>query len=128
MNYVERYPFAIRIDAAAAAEKRALQIRAATPTEIATVRPLAEGTPALKQVAQPKTEASVDEPLPCPEDADETVRRVYGALIASEKTVTELARELTTTSADVLSALTELELFGVVACSVGQRYKLNLKK
>ena len=128
MQYVERYPFAIRIDAAAAAEKRALQIRAATPTELATAQPLAEGTPALKRVAQPKTEASEAKPLACPEDADEAVKRVYEALVASEKTVTELARELTMTSADVLSALTELELSGVVSCTAGQRYKLNSKK
>ncbi len=128
MQYVERYPFAIRIDAAAAAEKRALQIRAATPTELATAQPLAEGTPALKRVAQPKTEAGETKPLACPEDADEAVKRVYEALVASEKTVTELARELTMTSADVLSALTELELSGVVSCTAGQRYKLNSKK
>ncbi len=128
MQYAERYPFALRIDAAAAAEKRALQIRAATPAELVKARPLAEEPPAVMQVAQPKTDSCGKEPLSCPEDADEAVKQVYGALIASEKTVTELARELTMTSADVLSALTELELFGVVACTAGQRYKLNLKK
>ncbi len=128
IQYVERYPFAIRLDAAIAAEKRALQIRAATPTEPATAPPLTEAEPAVERVAQPTEEVRETQPPACPEDADEAVKRVYEALAASEKTVTELARELTMTSADVLSAMTELELFGVVSCTAGQRYKLNLKK
>lgn len=116
MNYVERYPFALHFDAALAAEKRALHIRRATPTEIAqtTVQEL----PAL-QVAQVR---DLSAPVPCPEEADETGKRVYKALTDTPQTVTEIARALALTSAEVLSALTELELYGAVACTAGQRY------
>jgi len=60
--------------------------------------------------------------VPCPEEADETGKRVYKALTGTPQTVTEIARALALTSAEVLSALTELELYGAVTCTAGQRY------
>ena len=122
INYVERYPFALHFDAASAAERRALKIRPVTPTEIASAEPLTESVSKTVQVAQMKRPCVKGDPIPCPEDVDVVVRQVYDALVVSEKTVSELARALTMTPADVLSALTELELYGVVTCTAGQRY------
>ncbi len=124
INYVERYPFAIRMDKAAQAERRALQIRATTSKELAAAKPIAEGTPAASQVAQANEASEETAYVPCPEDADEMLKQMYTQLAIAPKTVTELARELSMSSADVLSALTELELYGVVTCTAGQRYTL----
>lgn len=123
IRYVERYPFAIRIDAAADAERRALQVRRATPQELTEAAPIAESASAVQQVAQ-GDEAPAESYVPCPEDADDTQKRLYASLAAEPKTVTALARELAMTPADVLCALTELELFGTVTCSAGQQYRL----
>ncbi len=120
-NYVERYPFTIRMDAAADAERRALQVRRVAPGELAAV-PMTEASPAAQQVAQRAVQAvSV---APCPEDADETQQRIYALLRNNPQTVTALARELALMPGEALSALTELELFGVVTCGAGQRYEL----
>lgn len=124
IGYVERYPFAIRMDRAAQAEHRALQIREATPKELAAAKPIAEGTPAVQQVAQASEAPKDTVYVPCPADADETMRHLYESLADAPKTVTELARACSVSSADVLSALTELELYGVVTCTAGQRYEL----
>ncbi len=124
IGYVERYPFAIRMDRAAQAEHRALQIREVTPKELAAAKPLAEGAPATQQVAQVSKAPTDTAFVPCPADADETMRHLYESLAIDPKTVTELARACSMSSADVLSALTELELYGVVTCTAGQRYEL----
>lgn len=119
-GYLERYPFTIDIAAAAAAEKRAAQMRLVKPSAEHRPPQVSEEPPA-KQVAQPSV-------MPCPEGIDKTVERVYRSLCDRPRTVTELARELGMESADVLSALTELELFGVVSCEAGQRYACKLEK
>ncbi len=121
MDYLERYPFAIDIAAAAAAEKRAMEVPFEAPENAAVSHaPTAREPMVTRQVAQPCT----TEVVPCPVEADEAMRRVYASLKDEPKTVSELARALATEPSDVLSALTELELYGTVSCQAGQRYAL----
>lgn len=115
-EYLERYPFALDIAAAAAAERRA----SAKPAPAPALRTQHFEEPPRQAVAQPSAEEEAS--MGCPEDVGVIAKRVFASLGETPKTVSELARELETSSSEVLAALTELELFGAVSCQAGQRY------
>ena len=124
-EYLEQYPFTIRIDAAAAAERRALQVAVEEPAH--KHRPLYDENPSFRQVASPAVQE--DRCLSsCPDGIDDIGKRLYASLAKEPKTVSELAREQALDTSDVLSALTELELYGAVFCGAGQRYMCNFEK
>ncbi len=121
--YLSRYPFAVHVDKAAAAEARALSVRLADPFEPAA-EAVAESPAVTQRVAEPSAPSTM-QPAPCSDDVGEDVKRVYASLEQEPKTVTELARDLALTPSQVLSALTELELYGTVTCKAGQVYALS---
>ena len=73
-------------------------------------KPLSEETPE-------KTEE-----IPLPDGASETAKTVYAALSMSPKNLDDIAEEAALSPGAVLSALTELELFGTVQSYAGRQY------
>lgn len=123
VEYLPRYPFTVRIDRAADAEKRATAKVRARGKETSISELTVPSEPPTLKVAQPKKKPARF--VPCPASATEAMRQVYEALSDEPKGVSELARTLETAVPTVLSALTMLELQGAVRCEAGQRYALK---
>lgn len=123
MNYIEQYPFAVDIDAAATAERDALRRKPTRSADRKDDLSLPQEQAALK-VAQPPKEA---ERVPCPDTASPQQQQLYAALLNGPQNVTELARSLSLPPSTVLSLLSVMELRGVVTCTAGQCYSISLK-
>lgn len=85
-----------------------------------------------KDVSQPTTEPSPvpeeesGEPTPCPTYASPAAHTVYAALVGEKAlTMDELSIKIGLTSAEMFSALTELELYGCVDNQAGKRYSIS---
>lgn len=128
MEYIDRYPLVIDIQAAVAAEERAaakyrqeLADRKNGAPARAAVKIESPKVPVLK-VAQPDKAVKV---VPCPDGVSGDMKRIYDALTVGRRAASELARELDMPAATVLSSLTMMELRGIVTCEAGQRYALK---
>ncbi len=118
MMYIERYPFAVHIDRAVAAEERAeYAFRHGIKQQ-----PEETQTPVIKRVAQspPPPKAVV----PCPDTASEETKVLYHALAEEAQSASELSLRCGMPTPKVLSTLTVMELQGLVKCGAGQRYAL----
>ena len=60
-----------------------------------------------------------------PDYATENAKRLYGIITENPKTADEYVEETGLTVQDLLSAITELELYGVIAMHSGKRYGLK---
>lgn len=85
-----------------------------------------------KTVSEPTAEASPvpeeagGEPMPCPTYASPAAQTVYAALVGEKPlTMDELSIKIGLTSAEMFSALTELELYGCVDNQAGKRYAIS---
>ncbi len=123
VEYLPRYPFTIRIDRAADAEKRATAKVRSREADALLPEPSAPPEPPTLKVAQPKKQAISF--VPCPPSATDAMRQVYDALSDEPQGVSDLARSLGVAVSTVLSAVTMLELHGAVRCEAGQRYALK---
>ena len=66
------------------------------------------------------------EPAPCPTYASPAAQAVYAALVGEKPlTMDELSIKIGLTSAEMFSALTELELYGCVDNQAGKRYAIS---
>ena len=60
-----------------------------------------------------------------PDYATENAKKLYGIITENPKTADEYVDETGLTVQDLLSAITELELYGVIAMHSGKRYGLK---
>jgi DNA processing protein len=88
-------------------------------------KPIANDDPANKivaeQTAQPETNKP-PAPAKLPDGTSELTARVYAAFGAERMTVDELAAKTALTAGELLAALTELEIYGLVVCHPGRRF------
>lgn len=79
-----------------------------------------------KRTEKPKSKESAPTPatelVPLPDGASEAAGAVFAVLAASPKNLDDIAEEAALSPAAVLSALTELELFGAVQSFAGRQY------
>lgn len=121
MEYISLYPTAVDIAAAVKAEDRAETRFLRSQAEQPPMRPMTEEI-ALK-VAEPlPTKPTV---VALPDGADDITRTIYAALQSEAKTASELARETALPVTKILSAVTIMELKGLIACQPGHRYALR---
>lgn len=129
MEYIERYPLTIDIEAAIAAEERAARVyrheQQASRSERVPHPSRKAASAALKVAQPPINEETPPALVPCPAGVGADGKRIYDALAAQPQTVGELAIALSLSPATVLASLTIFELQGVVSCGAGQRYALN---
>ena len=113
-----RFSSVIDIEAGIEAE-----MRVERPSSVASSLPVGTQKETVRKetVELPKPPLETPPCIGCPDTAGETAKRLYHAL-TEEKAATDLAREIGLPLPAVLTALTELELYGVVVCGAGQRY------
>ncbi len=74
-----------------------------------------------KNLSSPPQETKTEE-IPLPDGATDTAKAVYAVLSATPKNLDDIADETALPPAAVLTALTELELFGTVQSFAGRQY------
>ena len=70
-------------------------------------------------------EVTIREKRPLPVDADETMVKIYGILSEVPIHVDEIAAQTQKNPAEVLTALSELEIMGFVSANAGRRFSIS---
>ena len=124
-EYLPTYAAAMDLAAAYTAEE---EFRAKAAEKEKTEHPIRRlfkkrtEKPKSKSSAQTSAAVPATELVPLPDGASETAGAVFAVLAASPKNLDDIAEEAALSPAAVLSALTELELFGAVQSFAGRQY------
>ncbi len=86
----------------------------------------AEASAVLPETKKMKNPAVSTEKAPLPEYASENAAKLYGIMTFDAKTADEYVIATGLTVAEVLSALTELEIYSLVSMQSGKRYGLKI--
>ncbi len=120
-DYAPLFPGMIDLQAAEEAQ------RAAEHRPLPKEKPKAAKKPRRKKAEKIETASTASmpplAPNACPAEASETAKRVFDALTADPQPVDTLGEVTALPMAQLLAALTELELFGCAANSAGGQYR-----
>ncbi|MBR2636007.1 MAG: DNA-processing protein DprA [Oscillospiraceae bacterium] len=94
------------------------------PSEPETAAPV-KPTAAKEQPVPQAEEVTIREKRPLPVDADETMVKIYGILSEIPIHVDEIAAQTQKNPAEVLTALSELEIMGFVSANAGRRFSIS---
>ena len=94
------------------------------PSEPETAAPV-KPTAAKEQPVPQAEEVTIREKRPLPADADETMVKIYGILSEIPIHVDEIAAQTQKNPAEVLTALSELEIMGFVSANAGRRFSIS---
>ncbi len=119
-----QFPGMVDLEQAEEMQKRLEQEKPAEPPK-KKEKPLSRRKSQREVAGMPRREdVPADRPAAvCPEKAGETAKRVFSLLTAQPRPVDELAAEAELSIPALLTALTELEMFGCAENCAGQQYK-----
>ena len=121
-EYLPLYAAKLDLEAARAAEQDMRRRWQPEDPSLPPEPPAPKKRRAAKKPAQPVAPAVPTERPPMPDGLSPKAQQVYGALDAKPKLPDELAAETGLTPAEVLGALTELEIFGCAQNFAGRQY------
>ena len=119
-EYVGRYPGLLDAEAAERVENKCRLAAFAQP----------QGAHSPKKDASPKKETektTINELQSCPEGVSTDAATVFSFMSGEAVAVDDLAKRVGMSAQDLLILLTELEMFGCIAQSAGQRYRIKAK-